>query len=129
MFEKWREKLAGMAKEDEEIQFKSFDDVRPTTPTVTKAQAPQTENTQEIDPESNIEFKIVRPESIEEVFAIADYLISGCTVVLNLEALDRESVTRMLDFINGVIYTTGCEIENVSPKTYIITPSGINVEK
>lgn len=129
MFEKWREKLAGMAKEDDEIQFKSFDDVRPATPTVTKAPQTAEQSAVQVDPESNIEFKIVRPESIEEVFAIADYLISGCTVVLNLEALDRENVTRMLDFINGVIYTTGCEIENVSPKTYIITPSGINVEK
>ena len=129
MFEKWREKLAGMAKSDEEIQFKSFDDVRPAAATVAQPIQQKAEAAPAIDPESNIEFKIVRPESIEEVFSIADYLIAGCTVVLNLEALDPASVTRMLDFINGVIYTTGCEIENVSPKTYIITPSGINVEK
>ena len=129
MFEKWREKLAGMAKEDNEIQFKSFDDVRPSAATVAQNNQPKQQAAPAVEPESNIEFKIVRPESIDEVFTIADYLISGCTVVLNLEALDRDSVTRMLDFINGVVYTMKCEIENVSPKTYIITPSGINVEK
>ena len=128
MFEKWREKLTGMAKEDEEIQFKSFDDVRqaqkePVVETVaTPEPAPQTT-------ESNIEFKIVRPEAVDEVFTIADYLISGCTVVVNFEALDIESITRMLDFLKGVIYTTDSEMENVSPNTYILTPSGINVEK
>ena len=129
MFEKWREKLTGMAKEDEEIQFKSFDEVRqaqkePVVETVAPVEeAPQTTT------ESNIEFKIVRPEAVDEVFNIADYLISGCTVVVNFEALDIESVTRMLDFLKGVIYTTDSEMENVSPNTYILTPSGINVEK
>ncbi len=128
MFEKWREKLAGMAKEDEEIQFKSFDDVRQAPTTAARNQATQ-HTKEQVDPESNIEFKIVRPEGVDEVFTIADYLIAGCTVVLNLEALDRESIKRMLDFINGVIYTTNCDMENVSPNTYIITPSGINVER
>ena len=128
MFEKWREKLAGMAKEDEEIQFKSFDDVRPAPVAPTRPVAEPTV-TEQIDPNSNIEFKIVRPEAVDEVFTIADYLIEGCTVVLNLEALDRDSITRMLDFLNGVIYTTGSEMKNVSPKTYIIAPSGVNVDK
>ena len=129
MFEKWRENLTGMAKEDEEIQFKSFDDVRqaqkePVVETVAPVEeAPQTTT------ESNIEFKIVRPEAVDEVFNISDYLINGCTVVVNFEALDIESVTRMLDFLKGVIYTTDSEMENVSPNTYILTPSGINVEK
>jgi FtsZ-interacting cell division protein YlmF len=127
MFEKWRERLTGMAKDDEEIQFKSFDDVRPApsepaVETVPTEEAPQTT-------ESNIEFKIVRPEAVDEVFTIADYLISGCTVVVNFEALDIESVTRMIDFLKGVIYTTDSEMENVSPNTYILTPSGINVER
>lgn len=128
MFEKWREKLAGMAKEDEEIQFKSFDDVRPAPAAPARPVAEPTV-TEQIDPNSNIEFKIVRPEAVDEVFTIADYLIEGCTVVLNLEALDRDSITRMLDFLNGVIYTTGSEMKNVSPKTYIIAPSGVNVDK
>ena len=76
-----------------------------------------------------MELKVVRPESMEEIFTIADYLIDGCTVVLNLEMLDGTCITRMLDFLNGVTYTTGGEIKCVSQGTYIITPSGINVDK
>ena len=78
---------------------------------------------------NNIELKIVRPEGMDEIFTIADYLIDGCTVVLNLEILDKELIVRMLDFLNGVTYTTGGEIKNVSGDTYIITPSGININK
>lgn len=126
MFEKWREKLAGIADKDEEIQF-NFDNARPTS--TPAHQVTETTATEQVDPNNNIEFKIVRPEAVDEVFTIADYLIEGCTVVLNLETLDRESITRMLDFLNGVIYTTGSEMKNVSPKTYIIAPSGVNVDK
>ena len=67
--------------------------------------------------------------NFDEIFTVADYLIDGCTVVLNLELLERDAITRMLDFINGVTYTKGGDIKNVSPGTYIITPTGINIDK
>ena len=79
------------------------------------------------NPDSNIELKVVRPESFSEVSVIADYLIDGCTVVLNVEVLDRASTMRMLDFLNGVTYTKDGEIKKVSQSTYIITPSGIGI--
>ena len=78
---------------------------------------------------NNIELKVVRPESIDEIFTVADYLIAGCTVVLNLEMLDHDVVQRMLDFLNGVTYTKGGDMKNVSPGTFIITPNGININK
>ena len=33
---------------------------------------------------NNIELKVVRPESFEDVTTVADYLLSGCTVFMNL---------------------------------------------
>ena len=127
MFEALRKKLALAAREDEEITFKSFDEkkVEPEVSEEEKAPASQGSSIEG----NNIELKVVRPESMNEIFTIADYLLDGCTVVLNLEILDRESITRMLDFLNGVTYTTGGEVKNVSPGTYIITPSGINIDK
>ena len=123
MFEALRKKLALAAHEDEEITFKNFDEknAEPVVSEEEKAPASIEGN--------NIELKVVRPESMNEIFTIADYLLDGCTVVLNLEILDRESLTRMLDFLNGVTYTTGGEVKNVSPGTYIITPNGINIDK
>ena len=126
MFEALRKKLAQAAHADEEITFKSFDE---------KTEEPEVAEKPEPAPQSssiegnNIELKLVRPESVNEIFTIADYLLDGCTVVLNLEMLDKASITRMLDFLNGVTYTTGGEVKNVSPGTYIVSPSGINVNK
>ena len=127
MFEGLRKKLAQATNEEEEITFKPYEEekITATIPEPKEEPAPQRNTTLE----GNMELKVVRPESMEEIFTIADYLIDGCTVVLNLEMLDRAAVTRMLDFLNGVTYTTGGEVKNVSQGTYIITPSGINVEK
>ena len=126
MFEGLRKKLAKAANEEEEITFKPFEEEREAIAPEIKEQNPVQNSSIE---GNNIELKVVRPESIEEIFSIADYLIDGCTVVLNLEMLDKEVITRMLDFLNGVTYTKGGEIKNVSPGTYIITPDGININK
>ena len=32
-----------------------------------------------------------------------------------------------IDFLNGVTYTKDGEIKNVAPNTYIVTPSGIDI--
>lgn len=126
MFEGLRKKLAKVANEEEEITFKPFEEEREASAPEIKEQSPAQNSSIE---GNNIELKVVRPESIDEIFTIADYLIDGCTVVLNLEILDKEVITRMLDFLNGVTYTKGGEIKNVSPGTYIITPDGININK
>ena len=126
MFEGLRKKLLGAANEEEEIVFKPYEE----KPAETAPAAQSEESAQNSSLEgNNIELKVVRPESIDEIFTIADYLLDGCTVVLNLEVMNGDVVTRMLDFLNGVTYTKGGDIKNVSTGTYIITPSGININK
>ena len=90
---------------------------RPATPIVAKPG----------DDQGNIELKVVRPASFDEVSEIADYLLDGCTVVLNLELLDNVQTVRMLDFLNGVTYSNDGEIKNVAKSTFIITPHGVDV--
>ena len=129
MFEKWADKLKEKAKQTEEISFRDYDET---------AAAPVREETPEPTPvassiktgtENNIELKVVRPDSFGDVSTIADYLLAGCTVVLNLEALDRASVIRMLDFLNGVTYSTDGEIKQVAQTTYIVTPRDVDVSE
>lgn len=133
MFEKWASKLQERSKQQtpEDIQFKNFDDT---------AAAPVAEPiAQPVDPEppvssiqagaanDNIELKVVRPESFADVSMIADHLLANCTVVLNVELLDKTSAGRMLDFLNGVTYSTNGEIKQVAQGTYILTPNNVDV--
>lgn len=130
------ETLAGKLKkareaksEVEEVSFKPYEEPAAPAPEEKyeepKKAAPMVANTGDSD--SNIEFKIVRPATFEEVSTIADYLLDGCTVVLNLELLDAQAAGRMLDFLNGVTYSTDGDIKNVSRSTYIITPHNVDV--
>ncbi len=129
MFESLSEKLNKM-KHDQagasEVEFKPYNDV-PLDNHYEKVErtAPIIANTG--DDSSNIELKVVRPSSFDEVGTIADFLLEGCTVVLNLEVMDTASTVRMLDFLNGVTYSTDGDIKNVSKSTYIITPRNVDV--
>ena len=128
MFDKLAEKMKAKNREtaEEEIEFKNLDEA---TEAVFERPEPREEKPAPASSSiegSNIELKVMRPESFAEVSDIADYLIEGCTVVLNMELVDKATTIRMLDFLNGVTYTKDGEIKNVAPGTYIITPNGID---
>ena len=137
MFISLSEKLKKMREakgtaEAAEPVFKEYDEVDPIsvneikeTSTMSRPIAPMIANTG--DSNSNIELKVVRPKSFEEVSTVADYLLDGCTVFLNMELLDGAAIVRMLDFLNGVTYCTDGDIKNVSRSTYIITPHNVDV--
>lgn len=122
MFEKFMEKFAKKEAEKNEMEFKPFDQAQRAeiaSPQVieeeTPAQKTETRST-------GVELKVIRPESYEEVRTVADNLIAGCTVVLNVEALEKPVIFKMLDFLNGVTYCQDGEIKRVAPSTFIITP-------
>lgn len=133
MFEKWYENLKKKGKtEDTEITFKEYDEEikiaaeeKAFEEPAPKKNAPMLAGAGNAD--STIELKVVKPASFAEVSDVADYLLDGCTVVLNVELLDNASTLRMLDFLNGVTYSTDGEIKNVSRSTYIITPHNVDV--
>ena len=132
MFEDFMKKLRKGIGADESTDIPSFPTYEEVTPMnverheeIRKPATPIVANTGDAD--GNIELKVVRPVSFEEVSEIADYLLDGCTVVLNLELLDSVQTVRMLDFLNGVTYSNDGEIKNVSTNTYIITPHNVDV--
>ena len=78
---------------------------------------------------SNMELKVVYPTSFAEVTKIADHLLSGCTVFLNLEKAERELTRRILDFVAGVAYCVDGDIKKVSNATFIVSPSSVDVSE
>lgn len=134
MFEDFMKKLRKGIGADDSTDIPEFPTYEEVTPMnverheeIKKPATPIVANTPDAD--SNIELKVVRPASFEEVSEIADYLLDGCTVVLNMEMLDNVQTVRMLDFLNGVTYSTEGEIKNVAKSTYIITPHNVDVSE
>ncbi len=78
---------------------------------------------------NNMELKVVYPTSFAEVTAIADHLLAGRTVFLNLEETEAELVRRILDFVAGVAYCVDGDIKRVSNATFIVSPSSVDVSE
>ena len=74
-----------------------------------------------------LELKVVRPERFDSVTQIADHLINNRTVVLNLEATNKETARRMIDFLSGVAYSIDGNLKKVANNTYVITPGNVAV--
>ena len=75
---------------------------------------------------ATIRLKVMRPEKFTDAPLVADELIMGRTVVLNLEAMEREACRHLLDFISGVTYALDGSIKRISgDATFIVTPTSV----
>jgi len=128
MFGKLADKLnKKFQNSEEEIKFKNYDEPTEEAEAQKNESYGSTLKADESEKDSSIKFKLVKPQDFDEVSKIADHLIEGCTVVLNTELLDMPTCRRMLDFLNGVTYTTDGYINPVAANTFIITPHDVDV--
>ena len=70
---------------------------------------------------------LVKPDRFEDVTSIADHLNAKKTVVLNLEAANRDVSRRIIDFLSGVAYANSGNIRKVANSTFIIVPTDVDV--
>ena len=75
-----------------------------------------------------VSLKVVKPKSNAEGPAIADYLASGSTVVLNIESLDRMSAIRLIDFLMGAVHVLGGDMKSVTKTTLVFAPRNVGVQ-
>ncbi len=78
--------------------------------------------------EAAVSLKLLTPKESGDARKVADCLIAGSSVVLNIENLKPEEVIRFLDFLFGVVYVLHGNIKNVSKSTIIVTPKNVGVE-
>ncbi len=70
---------------------------------------------------------LVKPDRFEDVTAIADHLDEKKTVVLNLEAANRETARRIIDFMSGAAYAHHGNLRQVANSTFLIVPNGVDM--
>ena len=76
---------------------------------------------------SAIEMKVVKPDRYEAVADIADLLLAGNTVLLNLEDTNKEATRRIIDFMTGVAYAIRGDLRRIANNTYVVTPNNVRV--
>ena len=109
------------ANETEEVQDDGFSNAEPTpTPAPKPVEAPAFNN-------AVAALKIVNPKGYEEASEIADYLMNGNTVVLNIEGMAREQAIRLLDSLAGAAHAVGGLMTKVGRTTIVIAPKNVDV--
>lgn len=81
--------------------------------------------TKEYQTQKSVE--ITDPQSVNDASRIADFLIQGVIVTVNLELTDNTQQQRIADFLSGAAYATKSTIRRLSNSIFIITPQDVNV--
>ncbi len=75
-----------------------------------------------------IRLKVMRPEKFSDAPLIADELMAGRTVVMNLEMMERDALRHLLDFISGVTYALDGSMKKIAgDATFIVTPHSVSL--
>ncbi|MBE6702560.1 MAG: cell division protein SepF [Ruminococcaceae bacterium] len=73
-------------------------------------------------PSGSNQFKVVKPRGYQDGPNIADYLVDGYTVVLNIEELERPAALRLIDFLLGALQVLGGGFRRVTNTTLVLSP-------
>lgn len=74
-----------------------------------------------------MEVCVIKPTTIEDEIEIADTLLSGRTVLINMEGLNVEIAQRIIDFTSGATYAMHGSLQKVSNYIFLATPNGVDI--
>ncbi len=76
---------------------------------------------------ANMEVCVIKPTSVDDTREIADTLLEGSTIILNLEGLDLEIAQRIIDFTAGSTYTISGKLQKISNFIFLVTPTNVDI--
>ena len=72
-------------------------------------------------------FHLVHPSSFNDAQEVGDKFREGFSVIMNLQAADRELGRRLVDFASGLAYGLGGSMQPVAENVFLVTPAGVQV--
>ena len=70
---------------------------------------------------------MIKPASVDDSREICETLLSGRTVILNLEGLDLEIAQRIIDFASGACYSLNGSLQKISSYIFVLGPSSVDI--
>lgn len=81
-----------------------------------------------MDNKSKFRLSILRLEKLDDAVKVADEIMSGNTITLvDLRCVQKETVRRIIDFLDGVRYTCEAKMEIVADYTYVVVPKDVEL--
>ena len=76
---------------------------------------------------AQMEVCVIKPQSFEDAGDIAETLLAGRTVILNMEGLDLALAQRLIDFISGSCYAIDGNLQRISNYIFVVTPHAVEL--
>ncbi|MFH8925690.1 cell division protein SepF [Streptomyces pristinaespiralis] len=73
-------------------------------------------------------FIVLRVQVFGDAREVAEYLVAGMPVLLDLTGADADVAKRILDFSSGVVFGLGCQMHRVDRNVFLLAPVGTEVE-
>ena len=70
---------------------------------------------------------VIKPTAVDDAREITETLLSGRTVILNLEGLDLEIAQRIIDFTSGATFAIDGNLQKVSNYIFLVTPHNVDI--
>lgn len=75
----------------------------------------------------NMEVCVIKPTKVDDAREISETLLSGRTVILNLEGLDLEIAQRIIDFTSGATFAISGNLQKISNYIFLVTPTNVDI--
>ena len=70
---------------------------------------------------------MIKPTNVDDSREVTETLLSGRTVILNLEGLDLEVAQRLIDFTSGATFAIDGNLQKISNYIFLITPANVDI--
>jgi cell division inhibitor SepF len=69
----------------------------------------------------------VTPTTFQDAQEIGDRVKAGVPVIVNLQAVERDLMRRIIDFTSGLMYGLGGDMEKAADRVFLLTPTNVEV--
>ena len=76
---------------------------------------------------TGMEVCVIKPTNVDDSREVTETLLSGRTVILNLEGLDVDVAQRIIDFTSGACYSMDGNLQKISNYIVIVTPRSVEL--
>ena len=74
-----------------------------------------------------MEVCVIKPTAVDDARETSETLLSGRTVILNLEGLDLEIAQRIIDFTSGATFAINGNLQKISNYIFLVTPTNVDI--
>jgi cell division inhibitor SepF len=86
-----------------------------------------TENTKDMETNTEMNMIIFRPTEYDQAQTIIDYLKLRKPIIVNLDEIEVSVAQRILDFITGAVYALSGDIKKAARNIFVVVPSNVEI--